>query len=188
MKADDNDEITRLLEEWQGGSQEALEALLPLVHRELRLLAARYLRKERAGHTLQPTALVNEAYLRLLGRPPGDLKDRAHFFAIAAQSMRRILVDHARRHQADKRVGHQDKVSLTKVPELATAPATDILELHDALEKLRQVNERQAKLVELRYFGGLTNVEAAEALGASRATVERDWQVARLWLRRRLSG
>lgn len=105
MKADDNDEITRLLEEWQQGSAEALETLLPLVHRELRNLAARYLRKERAGHTLQPTALVNEAYLRLLGKPPGELKDPAHFFAVAAQSMRRILVDHARRHRAEKRVG-----------------------------------------------------------------------------------
>ena len=183
----DESDITGLLEEWQEGSSEALDALLPLVHRELRTLAARYLRKERAGHTLQPTALVNEAYLRLLGKPPEDLKDRAHFFAVAAQAMRRILVDHARRHRADKRVGPQDKVSLTRAPELSTAPRTDILELNDALDQLREVNERQAKLVELRYFGGLTNVEAAEALGASRATVERDWQVARLWLRRRLS-
>jgi RNA polymerase sigma-70 factor (ECF subfamily) len=186
-KAVPTGEVTRLLGSWKKGESEALEELLPLVYQELRLLASRYLRKERQDHTLQPTALVNEAYVRLLGKPPGDWKDRSHFFAVAAQAMRNILVDHARRQLAGKRIGPNDKVALENVPELSSAPTTDVLALHEALDKLAEINPRQAKLVELRYFGGLTNVEAAEALDASRATVERDWQVARLWLRRELT-
>lgn len=181
------DEVTQLLASWREGQSEAMDDLLPLVYAELRNLAAHYLRKERRGHTLQPTALVHEAYLRLIGNTPIHLNDRSHFFAVAAQAMRRILVDHARRQQAGKRVGAYDKVSLDESPELVSYPDLDLLALHDCLEKLNQVNERQAKLVELRYFGGLTNREAAEVIGVSLGTVENDWKVARIWLHRRLS-
>ncbi len=187
MTATSPSEVTQLLHSWQDGDERALDDLLPLVYNEMRTLAASYLRKERAGHTLQPTALAHEAYVRLLGKRPAAVKDRAHFFALAAQAMRRILVDHARRYRAGKRIGVQEKVPLEDAPELATAPRADLLEVHQALERLAEVNERQAKLVELRYFGGLTSTEVAEVLGASRATVARDWQVARVFLRRQLA-
>lgn len=181
-------EVTQLLESWQDGNEDAFEALVPLVYDELRMLARSYLRKERAGHTLQPTALVHEAYARLVGGGPTPVRDRSHFFAVAAQAMRRILVDHARRHRADKRISPKNQVPMEDAPVLATAPDLDMLALHEALEQLTQVNERQGRLVELRYFGGLENQEAADVLGVSRATVDRDWKVARLWLMRRLSA
>lgn len=187
MAAEPGGEVTQLLERWREGQSEALDELLPLVYEELRRLAAHYLGKERRGHTLQATALVHEAYVRLLGKPL-QVEDRSHFFAVAARAMRRVLVDHARRHQADKRIGPQDKVSLEDGPELSVQPDVDVLALHEALERLGQVNPRQAKLVEIRYFGGLKNREAAEVLGVSLGTVERDWQVARLWLHRQLTG
>jgi len=181
-------DVTQLLENWRQGNSEALEELLPLVYRELRKLAASYLRRERQGHTLQPTALVHEAYLRLSGDEELEIKDRAHFFAIAARAMRRILVDHARRHHAAKRVGADDKVPLDDAPALAVEPDVDLLALNEALDRLAEVSQRQARLVELRYFGGLTNAEAAQVLEVSEATVERDWKVARLSLRRYLGG
>ncbi len=180
-------EVTRLLERWRAGNEDAFEEVLPLVYDHLRVLAVRYLRKERSGHTLQPTALVHEAYVRLVDQQNAQVKNRAHFFAVASQAMRRILVDHARRHHAGKRISAQNRVSLDDAPEVSTEPDPRILLVHQALERLGEINPRQAKLVELRYFGGLTNVEAAEVLGVSLATVERDWKVARLWLHRRLS-
>ena len=181
-------DVTQLLRNWQGGQNEALEDLFPLVYDELRILAASYLRKERQAHTLQPTALVHEAFVRLVGPTPVEAKDRSHFFAIAAQAMRRILVDHARRHQAGKRIGPQDRISIDDAPEITDEPNTDVLWVHEALEKLKDVNARQAQLVELRYFGGLSNAEAAEVLKVSQGTVERDWKIARIWLHRRMQA
>lgn len=179
--------MTQLLQRWSSGHAEAFERLMPLVYDELRSLASSFLRHERAGHTLQATALVHEAYCRLTRHTRATVRDRAHFFSIAAQAMRRILVDHARRHQAEKRIDPGDKVPLDEQTP-AEAPDVDVLALHEALNDLGEINQRQAKVVELRYFGGLTNDEAAIALGVSRATVERDWHVARIWLRRRVSS
>jgi RNA polymerase sigma factor (TIGR02999 family) len=181
-------EVTRLLELWSSGRPEALEELFPVVYDELRSLAGSFLRRERPGHTLQPTALVHEAYFRLTGRSEATVRDRAHFFAVAAQAMRRILVDHARRQRAAKRIGAQDRVPLDDAMPLSVDPEVDLLGLHEALTDLAEINARQAKVVELRYFGGLTSEETAEVTGVSLATVERDWHAARLWLRRRLSS
>ena len=177
--------VTRLFSRWRAGDEDVAGELLPRVYDELRGIASGYLRRERAGHTLQPTALVNEAFIRLLGT---DVKasDRAHFFALAARSMRRILVDHGRRLQADKRIGPSDRITLdTRVTPLA-GPEVDVLDLNRALERFAEIAPRPAQLVELRYFGGLTNREAAVVLETSVATVERDWKAARVWLRHRL--
>jgi RNA polymerase sigma factor (TIGR02999 family) len=178
--------VTRLLAEWSGGDAEALEELFPLVYRELRSLAGSAMRRERVGHTLQPTALVHEAYLRLTGKERATLRDRAHFFAVAAQAMRRILVDHARRYEAGKRFAPRDRVALEDAPEPAAEGHQQVIAIHEALSRLAEVNARQAQVVELHYFGGMSNAETAEVLGVSDATVERDWQAARLWLRRQL--
>lgn len=180
-------EVTELLEAWQDGNDAALDKLLPLVYKELRRLAARYLKKERYGHTLQPTALVHEAYARLIGQNRANFENRSHFFAVASKAMRRVLVDHARRYQAGKRISVQDRVPLADAPEPSIEPNAEILAVHEALERLSKIHPRQAQLVELRYFGGLTNAEAAEFFGVSKATVERDWNVARIWLHRQLS-
>lgn len=188
MEEDDRGDVTQLLESWREGNDDALDELLAVVYDELRGLASHYLRSERRGHTLQPTALVHEAYVKLIGKTSAQVKDRGHFFAVAAQAMRRVLVDHARRQHAGKRIGAQDRVALEDSPEPAFQPDIDLLALHEALQLLAEFNERQAKLVELRYFGGLTNAEAAEVIGVSVGTVERDWQVARLWLHRRLAS
>jgi RNA polymerase sigma factor (TIGR02999 family) len=181
-------DVTQLLHDWSGGRQEALDELFPLVYAELKAMAGRQLRRERKDHTLQATALVHEAYLKLVGQHRGQWQDRAHFFAIAARVMRRILVDHARRHQASKRAGGQQKVSLEHAPELSSEPSMDFLALDEALTKLGQLDERQVKVVELRYFGGLTVPETAEVLGISEATVAREWRMARVWLYRELHG
>ncbi len=188
MESKSAGEVTQLLESWRGGEDQALDDLLPLVYKELRTLADRYLRKERAGHTLQSTALVHEAFLRLVDQKHARVENRSHFFAVASQAMRRVLVDHARRDQAGKRIGAHDKIALDKAPELATESNSEILAVNQALELLSEIKPRAAKLVELRYFGGLTNPEAAEVLDVSLATVERDWLVARTWLKRRLRG
>ncbi len=188
MAAVSSGEVTRLLASWKQGQAEALDELLTLVYEELRHLAATYLRSERRGHTLQATALVNEACVRLIGKTPVQLEDRHHFFAIAAQAMRRVLVDHARRHRAGKRLGAHEKISLEDAPEISVDPDIDVLAVHEALDRLAEVSPRQAKLVELRFFGGLTNREAAAVLGVSLGTVEREWRVARMWLHRRLSS
>ena len=186
MTEERSSEITQLLKSWRQGDSGAPEDLLPLVYRELRVLAASYLRKERAGHTLQTTALVHEAYLRLWGGETPEVSDRSHFFAVAAQAMRRILVDHARRQQAGKRIGAHQRVSLEGAPEPQVEHDTNVLAVHEALQLLSQINPRQAQLVELRYFGGLSNEEAAEVLGISLATLARDWRVAKRWLYRKL--
>lgn len=181
-------EITRLLLDWQSGDAAALDALIPLVYGELRALAAAHLAREHEPRTLQPTALVHEAWLRLAGSDPGRLASRTHFFATAAAAMRRILVEQARRRRARKRGGGYERLTLEldgmPTPELPP----DVLDVHRALDDLARIAERQARVVELRFFGGLTVSEAAEVLGLSLATAERDWTAARHWLRRRLES
>ncbi len=184
MSAPEN--VTRLLERWGGGDREALDRLMPLVEGELRRLARAYLRRERAGHTLQPTALVNEAYLKLIDQREARWQNRAQFFGVAAQLMRRVLVDHARARDAAKRGGPQYAVTLSEADRVSAAPTVDLIAVNDALEELARLDPQQARVVELKFFGGLTIEEAAEAMGVSHATVEREWKVARAWLRRRL--
>ena len=180
--------VTQLLKDWGEGDQAALDSLMPLVYGELRRLAGNYLRRERANHTLQATALVNEAYMRLVDQRNARWQNRAQFFGVAAQLMRRILVDHARLHQAQKRGGSdQQRLSLTDVERVAGQPNIDLLALHEALNELAEVDQQQARIVELKFFGGLSIEETAEVLGISHATVERDWKMARAWLRSKLS-
>ena len=179
--------ITQLLIDWGKGDQAALDRLMPLVYSELRRLASNYLRRERAEHTLQPTALVNEAYLKLVDQRNARWQNRAHFFGIAAQSMRRILVDHARQRQAVKRGGvEQQRLSITSAEAVVKQPEIDLLALNEALDELAQMDPQQSRIVELKFFGGLSIEETAEVLGISHATVERDWKIARAWLRRQL--
>ena len=179
--------ITQLLVDWSKGDQAALEKLMPLVYDELRRLASNYLRRERASHTLQPTALVNEAYLKLVDQRHAKWQNRAQFFGISAQLMRRILVDHARQHQAAKRGGSkQQRLSITSAERVAKQPEIDLLALNEALDELTIMDPQQAQIVELKFFGGLSIEETAEVLGISHATVERDWKMARAWLRRQL--
>ena len=160
---------------------------MPLVYSELRRLASNYLRRERQGHTLQPTALVNEAYLKLIDQKNAKWQNRAQFFGVAAQLRRRILVDHARAHQADKRGGSdQQRLSITSAEKLVQQPEVDLLALNEALEELKALDTQQERIVELRFFGGLSIEETAEVLGVGHATVERDWKMARAWLRRKL--
>ena len=178
--------ITQLLISWSGGDQSALDKLMPLVQSELRRLAGNYLRRERPGHTLQPTALVNEAYLRLVDQRKAKWQNRAQFYGIAAQLMRRILVDHARHHKAAKRGGSdQQRLSITSAHEVSDKPDLDLLALHEALEELATVDPQQSRIVELKFFGGLSIEETAEVLGIGHATIERDWKMARAWLRRK---
>jgi RNA polymerase sigma factor (TIGR02999 family) len=184
-------DITRLLREWRGGDGEALERLIPLVHDELHELAARHLSRERRGHTLQPTALVNEAYLKLAGQPGVDWQSRAHFFAIAATVMRRILVDHARRKRSRKRGAGAATMALDDLAVESPRREVDVFDayaLDRALTRLERLDERQARVVELRYFGGMTVEETAEVVGSSPATIYREWAVARAWLYRELAG
>jgi RNA polymerase sigma factor (TIGR02999 family) len=180
--------VTQLLVDWNNGDQAALGKLMPVVYDELRRLAGNYLRRERVGHTLQPTALVNEAYMKLVDQRHARWQNRAQFFGVAAQLMRRILVDHARVRQAQKRGGSdQQQLSLSHADRIAKKPDIDLLALHEALNDLAAIDEQHARIVELRFFGGLTIEETAEVLGISHATVERDWTLARAWLRRELS-
>jgi RNA polymerase sigma factor (TIGR02999 family) len=180
--------VTQLLIDWGKGDQAALEKLMPLVYSELRRLASNYLRRERGEHTLQPTALVNEAYLKLVNQRNAKWQNRAHFFGISAQLMRRILVDHARQHRAVKRGGsEQQRISITSAEKLVEQPEVDLLALNEALEELARMDEQQSRIVELKFFGGLAIEEIAEVLGIGHATVERDWKLARAWLRRQLS-
>src|ERR1700674_4095118 len=181
------EQISQLLEAWAGKDPEARDALVPIVYGELHRLAHHYMRNERPGHTLQTTALVNEAYLRLVDVDRMQWRDRAHFFAIAATMMRRILLDPARAHARDKRGGG---VVMTSLDDGVVAPSldVDVIALDDALERLGRIDERQARLVELRYFAGLTIEEAAEALGVSGGTLQRDWAIAKAWLYRELHG
>lgn len=179
--------VTELLVDWSKGDQKALDKLMPLVYSELRRLAGNYLRRERQNHTLQPTALVNEAYLKLIDQRRAKWQNRAQFYGVAAQLMRRILVDHARADQAAKRGGSdQQRLSITSAGELSEKPDTDILALHEALNELSEMDPQQGRIVELKFFGGLSIEETAEVLGIGHATVERDWKMARAWLRRKL--
>ena len=178
--------ITHLLKEWSEGDERALEELTPLVYGELRQQAARYLRRERPGHTLQATALINEAYLRLIDAKEVQWQSRAHFFAIAANLMRRILVDHARRRDAEKRGGSQLLLTLDDSLAIANETGVDLLAIDEALTKLAEIDSQQARVVELRFFSGLSVDETAAALGVSPKTVKRDWSVARAWLRREI--
>lgn len=178
--------VTRGLALWRAGDPGALEALLPLVYVDLRRLAARHLRAERPGHTLQPTALVHEVFLRLTGRRQVHAQNRGEFFAIAGQAMRRVLVDHARRRRAQRR-GNATLVSLEAAPEIADAGAwVGLLDLEQALARLEHLDERQARIVELRVFVGLDLAECAAALDLSVSTVQREWRMAAAWLRRAL--
>jgi len=181
-------EITQLLVEWGDGNQTALDKLYPLVYEELRRLAHRYLRRERVGHTLQTTALINEAYLRLVDQRHVHWENRAHFFGISAQIMRRILIDHARAYRYAKRGGGARQISLDEAALVARERATELLLLDEALNSLAKIDRRRSHVVELRYFGGLNNEEIARVLKISENTVTRDWNMARAWLYQELSG
>lgn len=174
-------DVTGLLQQWSGGRQESLDELLPHVYAELRRLAARYLRRERFGHTLQPTALVHEAFLKLVGQDV-QWQNRAHFFAIAAKLMRRILIDHARGHGAGKRGGGALHVPLDDVQVPVGGADVDLIALDEALTRLAAIDPQQSRIVEMKFFGGLTIDEIAEVLRISPATVSRDWTIARAWL------
>ena len=181
-------DVTRLLVAWQEGNQQAFDNLIPLVYEELRRIARRARRRERAGHTLQATELVHEAYVRLVDQREVRWQNRAHFFAIAAQAMRRILIDRARRHHAAKRGGGAEMISLTNVGDLPAVARLDVLALDEALTRLAAFDARQSRIVELLCFGGLTVSEAAEVQHVSESTVKREWTVAKAWLYRAMQG
>ena len=180
-------ELTQLLIAWSEGDRTALATLTPLVHEELRRLAHRYMSRERKGHTLQTTALVNEAYLRLFNRKQVHWQNRMHFFAIAAQLMRSILVDHARSHAYQKRGGKAQKVSLDEAALISQEKASEVIALDEALKGLAVIDPQQSRIVELRFFGGLSVDETAEVLSLSPATIKREWSSAKLWLHREIS-
>ena len=181
-------EITQLLAEWSDGNQGALDKLYPLVYKELRRLAHGYLRRERKGHTLQTTALINEAYLRLVDQKHVHWANRSHFFGISAQIMRRILIDHARRYDYAKRGAGAQRISLDEAAVVSKNRERALLLLDEALKSLAKIDPRRSHVVELRYFGGLSNEEIASVLKISENTVTRDWNLARAWLYQELSG
>ena len=187
MTTQSSESITQLLARWKQGDKTALEQLTPLVYDELHRLAVAYLRRERREHTLQPTALVNELYLKIFDQRRTNWRNRSQFFGVAAKLMRRILVDHARAHQTTKRGGDRFCVSLEKIPAFGDQPDADLLALHDVLKRLEQIDPVQARIVELRFFGGLTIEEAAEVMEISHATVEREWKTAKAYLKRELT-
>jgi RNA polymerase sigma factor (TIGR02999 family) len=187
MKSSRSSRVTQLLEKFEPGDLHAQEQLFADVYAELHAIAARYLRQERKDHTLQPTALVHEAYLKLVGQTRVDWQGRAHFLAVAAHAMRQILVDHARRHQAAKRGGIRRRIALDDNLAFAPNRNLDLLPLEDALTKLTKLDPRQAQMVELRFFGGLKVAEVADATGISKRSAEREWTMVRAWLRRELS-
>ena len=178
--------ITQLLKRWSDGEEKARDELMPLVYDELHRLAATYLRRERREHTLQPTALVNELFLKFSEQHSMSWRNRAQFFGVAAQLMRRILVDSARAHRASKRGGDRFCVSLKNIAAFGEQPDADLLALHDALNSLEEIDPEQARIVELRFFGGLTIKETVEVMGISHATVEREWKLAKAYLKREL--
>lgn len=180
-------EVTQILHDWSGGDADAPERLMPLVYNELRRLARIFLAKERGAHTLQPTALVHEAYLRLVDQTRVSWQNRAHFYGIASSMMRRVLIDHARAHATEKRGGDAIRLSLDDMQIPLEQRAAGLLALDEALEKMSQMDERKGRIVELRFFGGLSDEEIAEVLGVSTRTVLRDWKTARLWLYRELA-
>ncbi len=180
-------DITQLLIEWSNGSEEAKQKLIPIVYDELRGLASHYMQKNRRGNTLQTTALVHEAYLKLVDYQQVQWQNRTHFFALASRIMRHILVDHFRAGDAAKRGGKEMKVSLDEAVMVSTESGAEILALHDALERLEVLSPQQGQIVELRFFGGLTIEETAEMMGLSPSTIKREWNMARAWLLRELS-
>jgi len=182
-----NDQATRLLQNLTDGDSGAVDRLFPLVYRELRRLAAHYLRGERPDHTLQATALAHEVYLQLVGAPSIDWQGRTHFLAIAAHAARQVLIQHARGHQAQKRGGSRHRITLDEGMAIAEIREVDLLDLDQALTRLAELDERQARIVELRFFGGLNVEEVALALGVSERTVKGDWRVARAWLRNEIN-
>jgi len=186
MSIPSTDDVTRLLLDWSKGDRSALEKLMPVVYDELRRMAKQYMRRERPGHTLESTALVNEAYLKLVDCSRVGWQNRAHFFAVAAQLMRRILIDHARSRNYAKRGGGIRKVSLDEAAILSEERAEDLIAIDDALIELQAVDERKSKIVELRFFGGLNLDETAEVLGISSPTVQREWRKAKAWLYKRV--
>jgi RNA polymerase sigma-70 factor (ECF subfamily) len=188
MPAPPQQQVTQLLDGWRGGDQGALEKLIPLVQPELHRLAHHYMIRERTDHTLQTTALLDEAYLRLADNTKPLWQNRTHFFAAAAQLMRRIMVDHAREHRSLKRGGGAQKVALDEAASVTETRSEELLALDEALERLAGQDPRKSQIVELRYFGGLTIRETAEFLNLSLRTVEREWNMARAWLYRALSG
>jgi RNA polymerase sigma factor (TIGR02999 family) len=181
-------QITQLLQKWQDGNNEALETLMPLVYAELKRLAGSYLRRERPDHTLQSAALVNEAYLRLVDQTQTQWQNKTHFFGIAAQMMRRILADHARGHNAAKRGAGMPELELNEAVAQAQTKSVDLLDLEEALQKLEKLDAQQGKIVELRFFSGLSIDDTANVLGISPATVKRDWAAARAWLFREVGA
>jgi RNA polymerase sigma factor (TIGR02999 family) len=188
MRPMEQSPVTELLRAWSGGDEAALGVLLPLVEAELRRLARGYMARERVGHTLQTTALVNEAFMRLVGARQVSWQDRAHFLGIAATLMRRVLVDHARTRGMQKRGGGGYKVQLDEAMAISPAPHFNLLALDRALEALAAIDERKSRVIEMRFFGGMTVEETAEALHVSSDTVKRDWRLAKIWLLRKLEG
>ena len=182
----DSHEVTRLLISWSGGDENALDQLLPLIYRSLQKIAHTHLNRERASHTLQTTALVHEAYLKMVDQTSVHWKNRSHFFAIASQAMRRILIDHARKQISAKRDG--EKISLEEIDVAGVKTDKSLLNLDEALNELEKIDSQQSRIVELRYFGGLTVEETAEVLQISPRTVNREWAMARAWLYRSLRG
>jgi RNA polymerase sigma factor (TIGR02999 family) len=181
-------EVTQLLADWRSGDQAAFDRLMPLVYDELRRLARRYMAREGQGHTLQTTALVNEAYLRMVDQQDVTWQNRAHFFAVAAQVMRHLLVDHARTRHYAKRGGGAQHVALDETAVIAPERDAQLMALDEALGRLAARDPRKSRIVELRYFGGLSTEETAEVLGVSEITIKREWQKAKAWLYRELSG
>jgi len=181
-------DLTQLLMNWRNGDKSALDEMTPVLYDELRRMARRLLSAERSDHTLQPTALVHEAYLRLINQRAVDWKNRAHFLGVAATMMRRILINHAKANQAAKREGYAAAISLEDALGVFTNPQVDLIDLDHTLDKLTELDPQQGKVVELRYFGGLSIEETAEVMGISPATVKREWGTARLWLIQQLEG
>jgi RNA polymerase sigma factor (TIGR02999 family) len=188
MEAGIPGDVTQLLVQWQGGDRKSLDRLIPLVYKELRLIAQRFLRQEKPGHTLQSTALVHEAYLRLVDQSRTNWQNRAHFFGVAATIIRNILVDHARARQASKRGGAMLTLSLDEAVALPRKRDLELIAVDDALLSLSSFDPQQSRIVELRFFGGLTIEETSEVLGISESTVKRDWILAKTWIVRTLSS
>ena len=186
MQRGPSNQVTELLVRWRGGEKAALDSLMPLVYSELRRIAQHYLNNERPDHTLQSTALVHEAYVRLTGQALPQWQNRAHFFAVAAQLMRQILVDYARSHRASKRGGNVYKMALDEAEEQPQPLDVDVVALDDALKSLSDMDSQQSRVVELKFFGGLSIEDTADVLGVSPSTVKRDWVTARAWLYREL--
>ena len=184
----DHQQITKLLLAWRDGEPAALDRLMPIVYEELKRLASAYMRRQKPGHSLQTVDLVNEAYMRLIDSSRVKWQDRNHFYAIASQIMRRLLVDSARKRNSQKRGGGRAQITLDDNLEIAGGPGTDLVALDEAMKRLAVLNPRQSRIIELRYFGGLTEEETAEVLGLSSRTIRRDWTVARAWLFRELTG